>query len=472
MNWVILFFCLGFGVLAYKRPDWAVLFLIFALPAYLIRFNLGMVPFTLLEAMIWIAFLVWIVKKRKQIKDNLVNTFKGKSGTISYPLSKEIVFLLLVSLLSVAVAGFSDSALGVWKAYFLEPLLVFILILNNFQLKKDYQKIIYGLAFSSFLLAIYAWVQKFTGWGIGNEFWQAEVTRRATSVFPYPNALALFLAPLLIVFWGQICVEFKKRKDDLKKFLSKVFFLFLTIILGLGAIYFARSEGALIALAVSGLIFFWFQGGRFRGLVYGAVAAALLFLIFFPAPRLWVTQKATLNDLSGEIRKQQWRETWEMLSQDKKTFFLGAGLATYQKKVAPYHQEGIFYNRDKDPLFRTKLLLFDQEYKSEYWQPVEIYLYPHNIFLNFWTELGLAGVLLFAWIIIKLLAVSRRNIENGDAEDKYLSLGLGGALVVILVHGLVDVPYFKNDLAVAFWVLAGLISMISLKIKYKPDKKN
>jgi hypothetical protein len=29
-------------------------------------------------------------------------------------------------------------------------------------------------------------------------------------------------------------------------------------------------------------------------------------------------------------------------------------------------------------------------------------------------------------------------------------------LVVVVVHGMVDVPYFKNDLAMLFWTLAFL----------------
>ena len=35
---------------------------------------------------------------------------------------------------------------------------------------------------------------------------------------------------------------------------------------------------------------------------------------------------------------------------------------------------------------------------------------------------------------------------------------------MILVHGLVDVPYFKNDLSVSWWILFGL-SIVLLKNK-------
>ncbi len=35
------------------------------------------------------------------------------------------------------------------------------------------------------------------------------------------------------------------------------------------------------------------------------------------------------------------------------------------------------------------------------------------------------------------------------------------AMVVIVIHGLVDTPYFKNDLAILFWLIIGLL--ITLK---------
>jgi uncharacterized ion transporter superfamily protein YfcC len=47
-------------------------------------------------------------------------------------------------------------------------------------------------------------------------------------------------------------------------------------------------------------------------------------------------------------------------------------------------------------------------------------------------------------------------------------LGLMGAMVVIVVHGLVDVPYFKNDLAVLFWVMIGIMGIM----KFEAESKN
>ncbi|MEA3398830.1 MAG: hypothetical protein U9R06_03780, partial [Patescibacteria group bacterium] len=181
----------------------------------------------------------------------------------------------------------------------------------------------------------------------------------------------------------------------------------------------------------------------------------------------YLSDKAMLKDFSGEVRKQQWRETWTMLSKDY-CWLIGSGLSGYQTAIQAYHQEGIFFNFSRDTEFRTKIVWFDEEYKAKHWRPVEIYMYPHNILLNFWVELGLAGALLFVWIIGKFFYLGIRNyelkIKNNKNKD-YLILGIVGAMIVIIVHGIVDVPYFKNDLAIMFWAMLALIGTMHLKIK-------
>jgi len=48
--------------------------------------------------------------------------------------------------------------------------------------------------------------------------------------------------------------------------------------------------------------------------------------------------------------------------------------------------------------------------------------------------------------------------KKSEADWRPIFLGLLLAMLAILVHGLVDVPYFKNDLSLEFWVLAGLVA--------------
>lgn len=480
MSVLIVLYLILFIVLAKIRLDWAILFLIFSLPSYLIRFKILGIPFTLLEAMIISSSFVWFSKNYKNILENLKIKLKLKLANnnqklLNYPFGVEASLLLVISFLAVAVSGFSDNALGIWKAYFFEPILFFILVINVFQKKE--KNILWALLFSAFFVSFLAVWQKFTGLFIFNDFWAAEETRRAVSFFGYPNAVGLYLGPLILLFFGWLSHVMMSEKNEriiFKQFFNskifKIIFVSLNIVLALLAIYCAKSEGALIGVIVGLMVFGILVGGKARWVTIIMVIVFTVGIMSYQPMRSYAIQKITLQDLSGQIRLQQWRETWQMLNNGK--IMTGAGLANYQAQVAPYHQEGIFFNRDNDPDFHRKTV-FNEEYRKKYWQPVETYLYPHNIFLNFWSELGLAGLLLFVWIIGKYFLITHRitrNLPTGQAgayHEKYLVLGLVGAMVVIVVHGLVDVPYFKNDLAVMFWILMAMFSLINIEKNYK-----
>ena len=93
-----------------------------------------------------------------------------------------------------------------------------------------------------------------------------------------------------------------------------------------------------------------------------------------------------------------------------------------------------------------------------YWNPTNIdrFTYPHNIVLNSWSETGLLGVVAFGWIIVVGFMRTWRGWRSAPTEWKAIHLGVLLALVYVVVHGLVDVPYWKNDLSLEFWSLVGL----------------
>jgi len=496
---LILLFVIFYFILAVLRIDFAVMLLIASLPLYLIRFTVLGLPMTLLEAMILVAFAVWILGNYKDLIINLklkITNYKLKIAN-RYPFDIEIILLLIISFIAVAISGFSDSALGIWKAYFFEPALVFILVLNVFgkfsvgiRHALFLRKILWPLAISALVVSVLAIYQKFTGAWIFNDFWANELTRRVTSFFGYPNAVGLYLGPLVLILTGWLAKQItnylsrfagsprwsygeagkagKLQITNSKFQMIKIIFIGLVIILSLFSIYFAKSEGALIGVLAGFIIFSLLINKKVRWITIVLVVIIGLGISLHQPMRDYAVKKITLQDLSGEIRKQQWRETWQTMTASPIRFIFGTGLANYKSAIEPYHQEGIFFNKENDPDFRRKIVIFDEKYKAEHWQPVEMYLYPHNILFNFWTELGLAGALLFIWIIGKyfVIGVSCRAPDN---RHRYLILGLIGAMVVIVVHGLVDVPYFKNDLAIMFWILIAMMGIINLRCFKKND---
>jgi putative inorganic carbon (HCO3(-)) transporter len=210
------------------------------------------------------------------------------------------------------------------------------------------------------------------------------------------------------------------------------------IILGLATVIMAQSEGATLAVLVCGwLMLFLNKKARIPALILLAVGVILFFTV--GSFHDYLISKLLLSDYSGHVRRLIWGETWAMLGDH---WFWGAGLAGYQLAIVPYH--------------------------TNTW--MEIFLYPHDILLNFWSELGLLGVAAFLWLAVKYFWQNLKNIFhiicNYSQElpfDKIISFVLIFAGLEILIHGLVDVPYFKNDLSVLFWLIVG-VSSINAKL--------
>lgn len=468
MNYLIIIYCILFFILNRLNIKSGILLLIFMLPTYLIRFKILGVPSTLLEISILIVFLNWLFNNRKNLFKNLLKKKKDKENRQAYPFGWEIILILTIAFISIFVGGTTSSALGIFKAYFLEPTLLFILILNNFKNEKDIKQIIFMLALSSLMISLMAIWQKITGQFIANDFWAQAETRRVVSFYGYPNAVALFIGPIIPLMFNEV-ISNLRNKIKIKTTIYRLFMLLGTVS-GILAIYFAKSKGALLALLLVLLLIIFIK-------LKTKLKLIILSLLVMITPIFIYWQKDTISlklssSLSWQIRQLQWKETMEMLKDGN--LFQGSGLANYQNKIEPYHQEGFFFNKDADPKFRLKVVFGeDQNYRDERWQPLEIYLYPHNIFLNFWTEIGLVGALLFSYLIIKFIIISL-NIyrKEKNIKNKNLSLALFSSMLVIVIHGLVDVPYFKNDLSILFWIIISLLAIMIISKKYNLYDKN
>jgi len=422
-------------------------FLILALPTYLFRFQVLGIPMTLLELMIGIIIVVFFVKRAQvsftkkqpfdastssaQAKLRVTQTVKGLVGGLTFSNYKWLmVAIFFVATLAIVFSSDKLAALGIWKAYFVEPMLLFIVIINTVKTKEDFKLLINFLGLSALLISSVAIYQKFSGQFIPNEIWAAEETRRVTSLFGYPNAVGLFLAPVVVLFAGRLVTRKLKfaRPLDWCGLKSAMFEL---VVVGSGAmaIWFARSEGAVVAVLI-GLLFLGLLIKRLRIITLSLMVVGVLLFAFVPSVQDLVITKATLSDFSGNIRVIIWQESLQMLSDNP---LWGAGLSGFQNVIADYHHSAHIF---------------------------EIYLYPHNIVLNFWSELGILGLVFFIFLIFKFFY----NYIKVKKENGEFYLVLMAVMVAILVHGIVDVPYFKNDLSVLWWVFFA-ISAILIKRK-------
>lgn len=374
----------AFTALAWRDLKLALTMIIALSPAYLVRFELG-IPSTVLEGMIVIAFASWIITS---LRHGQGRALPLRAIFASY--GPPIFFLLAVATFATLWAPSLTTALGIWKAYFIEPVFVLIMLRTTFVAREDWTRALTGLALTTMAIAAFAIFQRLTGLGLPIPW---DVDRRATSIFEYPNAVGLFIAPIV----SALCVMRPRVA-------------LIAVPLGLAAIVLSETEAALVAIPAALWVAFLLSNQSLTKkitLTLLCLGVGLSLLVGVSTIR----QKILLDDYSGGVRRSQWTETVEML---KDRPLQGAGLAGYPTVFVPYHDPKLY----------------------------EIFQYPHNVILNFWVEMGLFGVIAFLWLALVTgkLAWQRRTDP--------LVLTAFAALLTMTIHGLVDVPFFKNDLAV------------------------
>lgn len=107
-----------FAALAFVRPRVALYLIAGLLPTYLIRFSIFGLPLTWLEAMIIILVVVMLLKKE-------VNFKRIRSDYFFWP----IIAIFAAATIAVIVSPDKLHALGLWKAYFIEPIIYYWLML-------------------------------------------------------------------------------------------------------------------------------------------------------------------------------------------------------------------------------------------------------------------------------------------------------------------------------------------------------
>ncbi len=405
---LIILSAIAFAILAWRDLRFSLILMVALLPTYLIRFTIGPLPLTLLEVFLLIALIAWIAHTLHPDEKRL-----RKAGGVlesPLPLGPMILFLAAASF-GVVVADDTTGALGIWKAYFLEPMLIFVILRSVLKKREDWELAFKALCVSALGLSLFAIVQYMTGAGIPTP-WDAEL--RVTSVFDYPNALGLLLGPIVT---AAMVLLMRRSKSWLR---SNAIYL-ITILLGILAIVLAETEGAYVAIPAAVVVAFLFSSAKKKTKIrvaLEAVAVVVILIIAIPS----VSEKLLLQDYSGRVRIAGWQESIEMLVANPA---FGAGLNGFPDAVAEYH----------DPTY------------------FEIFQYPHNIILNIWSELGLLGLFAFAWLA--WLVVKQMRGRPADP----LVLAAFAALAMMTIHGLVDVPYFKNDLATMTWIFVGMMAV-------------
>ncbi len=399
-----------YALLTWRSLETGILLICALLPSYLLRFPLFHVPTTLLEGMLLILFAIWIWRAKKTA---LHTARLPKSFVLP------VFFFLFASIVALIVSKDTQAAIGVWKAFYVEPIIFFFLLTHVFSTQTTrerdvfLQRLFQSLGLGALLVSVFGLVQYVFPASIPAP-WDLE--RRITSIFEYPNALALFLEPIIVLSW----IQLRNLVSQTKKQTAHMVFWIVVSVLSTINIVLAQSEAGIAALLVTGACFLLCTvRAKKRLLALFIMITATLFLL--PVSREYLLQKIAFKDASQHVRLTQWGETTALLQDHP---FFGVGLSGYPIALKPYHQA------------------------LQY----EIFQYPHTILFNIWVELGLLGVIASLWLSVSALLVW---FKERTTNSSVLFIFFPFIFLEIFIHGLVDVPYFKNDLALLTWILLG-----------------
>ncbi|GAC1480750.1 MAG: hypothetical protein PVSMB9_05670 [Candidatus Dormibacteria bacterium] len=372
-------------------------------PAYVVRWRVGPLPSTLLEAALLLTLLAFAIESWRH----------GVWPNVRTPFTIPAALFILAGVISVVVAPDRRAALGIYRAYLLEPIFFFFVLTTVVSSWKRARVVLAGFGVAASVVAIANSVVILDA--IRHHTWSAGVTAPVT-IYTNANAVALFLVPLIAVA-GAITLHSRDRRE------RQVVGGFLLIAV-IGTLL-SFSRGGYLALAAVAIGLGLSHQNRWRMVGAALVIGAAVMVIPPINHRIAVELDFSnpQNTLVG--RFELWRVSLQMLEQH---VLFGAGLAGFSQTIGPY------------------------------WNPTHTdrFIYPHNIVLTFWSETGLLGLAAFAWILATGFVQSWRGWLRAAPEWRPLELGVVLALVAVVVHGLVDVPYFKNDLSLEFWALMGL----------------
>jgi len=381
------------------------------LPTYLIRFSIVGIPTTFLEILIYGVFIF-----------GLYRAFKSGFRPIPVKIWLPVGLLVIALIISTIISPDKRTALGEFKGFFLDPLLVGWLIFQ-FIKKEDLPKLFWALILTGTVVALETIRQRWLG--------LVEPDGRVVGLFGYsPNYTSLFLAPIatLLIAYGISLTTQKKYWPSIFYFLFSIFYF--------AAIYFSGSRGGFLAIIGGVGIFlvanYW---GWFRQRFFAQIIMVILIIAGLATawtvfrPDFSASPEAGRVATSNNVRWQIWQESIKL---GLKHPWLGVGLGNFQPAFGEFTQ---------------KITNF-----PEYITPLA--LTPHNIFLMSWLSFGLLGLVALVWLIVSFYWQALKNLTQGAVPIVLACMS------TILLYGLIETSIWKNDLSLIFWGFWGLIWVI------------
>jgi len=399
MIWLIII-PLAVLAIAIWRPVYGLAAVVLLWPSYLLRGEIAGIPTTVLELSIYAVATTLIIRL-------LLKKISWQWPRITTTAWILISLWIVAWVIATFTAADREAALGAFKAWLVDPLIFAALAAIIIKHEND-RRIIFNAALLSGAIVALAGLVQLVGWRS-----TLQEGRLSSFFHPVANYAAMYLGPLIAVGLSYLLHRQKKSK-----------FIWSTVVIMSVALIFTLSYGGYLAVAAAGLFtWLWLPASRLKNrlliIALGVLAAGTFILTQLPNFKQHFN---TADRSSGLVRTEIWVTSWALIQQHP---LVGIGPNNFE------------------PAYRD-------EVPKHYWPPLEwLVAQPHNLYLALWLETGLLGLMTFiAMAVYFFRSVWRRLKTEPDQRAIYITAMTG--VMAAVVHGLVDTPYFKNDLALIF----------------------
>ncbi len=384
---------------------------LFFLQSYLIRFKIGVFPTNLQEVLIGLQcmiFLFEIIKNKAFIQT--INNIKKHWVILCF------AGLSIISAIVVATqngTGFYSSIDFIRHAKFLifACVLSFILI-ETFKSSEERLKVFKVAGIGAMFFGLFCVIYNLLGYNVAHD-------HRLQGPMDAAVYLGYYLTPFFIFF----TLEFLKDT----KIKSNLLYTIALGILMLATLSMGSLAGSLIII-----LFYLFKtkdNKIIKSKTAKTIIATICLLVATTVFYLKILPTIQTNYSSLNERQEIWTTSATLLKTPKNLIF-GVGLGQFQEQYFQ-HVKAIIGH-----------------------EPLDYYvLQPHNIFLLFIFQFGILGLVFLIFCI-------KKNIQNIFSWKKNQPINFhiiaNFLLLYFFIHGLIDTPFFKNDLLIILVLLMEL----------------
>jgi O-antigen ligase len=459
-------FLLIFALLCWYRLPFAVALLPLALPYYLQQKTVvGHYSFSIAEialgTCVGVALLQFALQRGNWRYRLSWKELRDRLGPFALPI---LVFLLAAGV-SVLIAFAQRVALRAFREEVFDPILFLLLAMFCLRTRQDIARLLFAMLASGLVVAFLGIAQYF--------FFRSQLVlepdgiRRVHAMYGSANSIGLFFDYVLPIGLALILVRTWTARDVLGSWWIRIGAI---VICGpmLLVLYLSQSRGAWVAISAALLFMLAFSIQNRRALLVGGlvgvvVLGAVVLVWHRPIMAFLVGGHQDVQGISTLTKRLfLWQSALRMIHDH---LWFGVGMENW---LCYYSYNTVCF--DPALLNHHYWILRDSATGALTGLQNEPTLsHPHNIFLHVWVSMGLFGFLafiavlaLFFWLFARILMSLRGSQTGSDPFMRWMTIGVGAAMLAALIQGQVDSSLLVQDLSFCFWML--VTAMLLLRV--------